>query len=81
MWVIDSILPYALGTTTVYNIEVQTNAGTTISRAHGQVGAATNTNPIVGPIVCTKGDQTKVINTATGATLVALTINAHAEPA
>jgi len=85
-WVIDSILVYCLGTVTAFDVDVTTSVAGDIARAGGQVGGATNGSlpahiPIPGPIVCDRGDQTKVILTATGATAVQLTLNAHEENA
>jgi hypothetical protein len=80
VWIIDSILTFALGTLTVIDVEVFKNDGTTkIARIGGQVNAAdvNVSGGIPGPIVTASNDAPKVVWTATGATAVELTVNAH----
>lgn len=79
-WIIDSILSYALGTLTALDVEVLKNDGTTkIARVGGQVSATDlpATGAILGPIVTASNDAPKIVFTATGATQVELSINAH----
>lgn len=77
--VINSIWLFALGTLTVFNVEVQKSDGTVIGRAGGQIGALSLHIPVLGDLRCVAGDATKIVLTATGATQVSITANVSKE--
>jgi hypothetical protein len=83
-WVIDNISGYALGTPTALKWEVYKNDGSTlIARVGGDIttGGGQMFAGVLGPICTTSGDGPKVFLTATGATAVAVNVNAHLENA
>lgn len=79
--VIDKIGLFMLGTVTVFTVEIQNAAAAVLARFGGQIGGATNgqlpTAPIEGPWRGQKGDATKIVLTATGATQVSLSVSAR----
>jgi hypothetical protein len=84
--VIDSITVHALGTVTVFKVEVLDSGSNDLAVIGGQIGGATNgslplSQSIVGPFVCLVNDKPSVLVTSTGASSTTCNVCGHIENA